>query len=492
MATDAVTPDLLGAAEALNAATPTTTTNTSSTTVETPGTETTAVIDGGETTVDGGGETTLTTESQPNEGDGTNTTAAGSAPGMPVKGSQVTEYLKAQLAASPENKAVLQSLRDAYFKHGDYEKIFGSVKDARELQNFLNGVAGITQGNANLGQVTEALGRLTNFQQNVLASDQKLYSGSPEVIENIVSDLKDVGRIDALGKLGIPFLQALAREDNKGYWNVASTLITSEMRSAGFHDVYASIFESLQRGDVKAAQAALGSLGRWYNELDKLAQNAAQPDGLSAERQAFEKERAEFANQKTNEWRTGVYKEAEGLVTKHLSKSFAPFLKLPFFKALASNKPALQALGKDIRAAMHDRLQNDKTFQSAMKGFWGQKNPDKAAILQYTGARIESIADQVVRDTVNLRYPMWAQKGGNGAAGRVAGKTTVAGQVAPNPSGPGNSPATATYVAQRPSRDAIDFTAQNAELEMIKGRARLKGTSKWVTWRKPYAPEVRG
>jgi len=478
MATDAVVPDLVSAAEALNA-TPTTTT-TETTTVETSGTEA-----GAETPIADGG--TLTTEGQPEgegQGDGTNAdaTAAGSAFGMPVKGSQVTEYLRAQLTASPENKAVLQSLRDAYFKHGDYEKIFGSVKDARELQNFLNGVAGVTSGNANLGQVTEAFGRLTNFQQNVLASDQALYSGDASVIDNVCSDLRETGHIDALGKLATPFIQAVARELPDAYWSqIAAPIIVSELRAAGFTEVYNGLFSALQRGDTRAAQQALGSLGKYYNSLSEMTQAGQQEDPFSTERAAFEKEKSAFASQKQSEWRNGIYSEADGLVTKHLSKSFAPFLRLPFFKALSSNKAALQALGKDIRAAMHDRLKNDRTFQTAMKGFWGQAKPDKDAILRYTSARIESLADQVVRDTVHLRYPMFAQRGGSGAAGRIAGKTTVAGQ---QPTGPGSSPMNPIFVSQRPARESIDFSAPDAELNLIRGVAKLKGQTRFVTWRK--------
>jgi hypothetical protein len=114
-----------------------------------------------------------------------------------------------------------------------------------------------------------------------------------------------------------------------------------------------------------------------------------------------------------------------------------------------------------------------------MKAMWGQKAPDRAKIEEYHKARVESISEKLVRDTVQSMYPGYSR--GGAAAGRVAAATDKkAAQVKTE------TAAVATgkpiYVAQKPKD--LDRERKGWELEEINGRGYLKGSGKWVTWRR--------
>jgi hypothetical protein len=122
-----------------------------------------------------------------------------------------------------------------------------------------------------------------------------------------------------------------------------------------------------------------------------------------------------------------------------------------------------------------------------MKAMWGAKTPDRAKIEEYHKAKVDSMAEDLVRGVVQKMYPGYAK--GGAAAGRVAAKAAKVATAAKV-----DAKAVATnkpvYVAQKPGRDMLDIDhvdkngKSDAVMEMIAGRGFLKGSGKWITWRK--------
>jgi hypothetical protein len=443
----------------------------------------------------------------------------------------VHQAIKKLRDADPANAGVAKILKDSYERSRAYSQVFASVNEARDFKSAIEARGGL-----------DGIQKLETFQQEVLNSDNLLFAGDPSTITNLVSDLKETGHIDALGKLATPFLSALQAEDPEAFKGVARSVMVQGLEANRFQpfikDVNSRVAEASRQAlsvaqslegiltigkdgkvyatdattpeNLRALTTALKglsgllksgsaenpglaeqtqSLQTWFDEQSKASASspktaaeklAPEMEKFNKERDAFNKQRTDFESQQVENQRNAIVSEADKGNIRMLGKSLTPFLKMAFFQGLG--KPALSELGKDIRSALYNSLTNDKAYQSAMKGFWSQKTPNRDQILQYHNAKVESIADRIVRDTVQLRYPMYAK--GGAAAGRVAAKTTAAG-AGKQIGGAGTTPKTATYVAQRPKPEDMDMAAPNAELEMIAaGRARLKSTGKWVTWRK--------
>ena len=262
--------------------------------------------------------------------------------------------------------------------------------------------------------------------------------------------------------------------------------------------VIAGLEQALSDPDPAKAIAAAkelitGKYGikQWYQGL--AAENKKQKEtAVSPERQALDKERADFVKQqedfKTNQ--TTVFKNSVASVCEKsnntlLGTQLKPFLKMPYFQGYGREN--LIPLGTTIKNNLYAALKADNVYQAQMKAMWGAKTPDRGKIEEYHRTRVESIAEELVRTTVQKMYPNYTK--GGAAAGRIAaaadkeaGETKV------------EQKAVATgkpiYVAQKPSREALDMDhvdksgKPDAVIEMINGRGFLKGSGKWVTWRK--------
>ena len=152
---------------------------------------------------------------------------------------------------------------------------------------------------------------------------------------------------------------------------------------------------------------------------------------------------------------------------------------MPFFKSFSREN--FIPLGNTIKADLYEDLKADKAYQAQMKAMWGAKTPDRAKITEYHKAKVEAIADRIVRTAVQKMYPGYA-KGGS-AAGRVAAveaKKTAQAKVETAAAASGKP----IYVAAKPAWDSIDWDKDPKQHLFIAGKAYLKGSGKLVTWRK--------
>jgi hypothetical protein len=392
---------------------------------------------------------------------------------------EIRTALKAFRDASPANVAATKVLHGAYERWEAAKAIYpGGINEMKQAQEFAQLVGG-----------AEGYEKLTSTVQAAEASDTQLYSGDPQLIQNIVDDLKSNGKLDALGKLAPSFLDAVKANDEKGYYAAFAPHFLAGLETANLPGAINGLAKALSDPDpVKALAAAKvisEDLKTWYKGLDETNKKAkdavVSPERkkLDEDRAAFLKEQNDFKTNQSTEFKNSVAKSCESVNNKSLGAELGTFLKMPFFKGFGREN--LMPLGNTIKANLYATLKADNAYQAQMKAMWSAKQPDRAKIEEYHKARVDSIAKDIVRDTVQRMYPGYAK--GGAAAGRVAAATekkAVAAKVEDTAAASGKP----VYVATKPKWEAIDWDKDPKQLLYITGKAYLKGTNKLVTWRK--------
>lgn len=400
-------------------------------------------------------------------------------PGTEKTPQEIRSLLKAMRDADPKNLAAVKQLHGAFERWEAAKAIYpGGVNEMRQAKEFVDLVGG-----------HEGLEKLQGTVTAAEASDAQLYEGSPELIENIVADLKANGKLDALGKLTAPFLDAVKANDEAGYYKAFSPHFLEALQTVNMPGAINGMVKALSDPDpAKAVEAAKGiaeGLKKWYDDLDsenkKTKENVVSPERkkLDEDRAAFLKQQEDFKTNQTTEFKNNVAKTCESVNNKTLGAELAPFLKFSFFKGFGREN--LIPLGNTIKSNLYATLKADNAYQAQMKAMWGAKTPDRAKIEEYHKARVASVAKDIVRDTVQKMYPGYAK--GGAAAGRVAAaaeKKEVAAKVEDKAVASGKP----VYVAEKPKWDAIDWDRDPKQLLYITGKAYLKGTGRLVTWRK--------
>ena len=391
------------------------------------------------------------------------------------------------LEATPQNvRTTLKSLKDADAKnapivkelHGAYERwtaakqIFpkgvAEMKAAKELNDLVGGPEGweATQ------QVVEA----------IKASDEKIYSGDASIHDDIVEDLKAEGKLDQYPKLVTAGVEKLKQVDPKAYETLSQPILHSELMDANFHGALGSLVKALTlpadatpeviAKAVKDAFEVATGMNKWWTGLDKankqVASTKVDPERvkLEEERKKFSDQQKEFATKQTKEFQTAVSKEADTVSKNALGKALQPFTKMAYFKGYTRDN--YQPLAATIMGDLYDTLKADKTYQAQMKALWGAKSPDKAKILEYHTAKVQSLANDIVRRSVQKMYPDHAKDGA--AAGRVKAANDKKAATAKT-----DAAAAATgkpvYVAVKPSWDSIDWDKDPKQHLYIAGKA---------------------
>jgi hypothetical protein len=164
---------------------------------------------------------------------------------------------------------------------------------------------------------------------------------------------------------------------------------------------------------------------------------------------------------------------------------------MPFFKDFPRETKV--DLGNGIKDRLYSTLKADKAYQIQMKALWGAKSPDKAKIVAYHQTTLKNIAEDIVRTTIQNRYPGYA-KGGS-AAGKAAA-AVVKKETAVKAATQSVATGKPIYVASRPTnlvREPIkvngkDYSSSDLQTLQILGRGFVKTTDgksvKFVTWRR--------
>lgn len=406
-------------------------------------------------------------------------------PGDKTTPDNIRKTLKAIKDADPNNAAAVKVLHGSYERWEAAKKVFPKgVAEMRAAKDFMNLVGG-QEGYEQLNTTLEA----------VRASDQKLYNGDPSLLEDIYEDLKSEGKLDAFGKLLSPFIDKVKASDSEAFYKAFEPHFLAGIEEVNLNGALAGLVkvltlpEGAKPEDITAAltkaQKIAGDAHNWYKGLKTQQESAknARPDPerikLDEDRKKFNEEQEKFKTNQTKQFQDSVGKECETYNNQSLGSQLKDYLKMPFFKGFP--RETLMDLGNGIKQHLYATLKADKIYQGQMKAMWGAKSPDKTKIVEYHNAKLDSIAADVVRQTVQKRYPGYAK--GGAAAGRVAAanaKKETAKKV--------DAAAVATgkpvYVAQKPAWESIDWDKDPKQMLYITGKAYLRGSNKFVTWRK--------
>ncbi len=336
---------------------------------------------------------------------------------------------------------------------------------------------------------------LTQKIQAVEDTDALLYSGDPKIWEHVIEDLKSEGKIDALGKLAPSFLDNLKENDKKGYYSAFAPHFYSGLLEVNMEGAIGGLVEALTIPEgatpeilaaaLAKAREVAGGMDKWFKglqEVEKKAKaDAVNPERqkLEDERKAFKAEQEKFKTEASKRVQTEIVTECDKYNNKSLGQALGPYLKMPFFKGFP--RETLVDLGNGIKTRLFESLEKDATYQAQMKAFWKGASPNRAKITEYHNAKLDSIAEEIVRQTVQQRYPGYA-KGGS-AAGRVAAATEKKVE-AKKVDAAAVASGKPVYVAVKPKWEAIDWEKDPKQHLYITGKAYLKGSNKLVTWRK--------
>ena len=490
--------DTSAAADSATVETPTTeveTPITDSATVETPTTEVETPTDGKETELKNADGSDKTPEQQ----EAFKTAAAARAESdktLESAPATVRAALKAMRDADPKNAGVVKELHGAYERWGAAKTIFPKgVEEMREAKAFIDAVGG-----------PEGYQKSQDMINQVLASDELLYAADPKIWDNVIEDLKANGHPEALGQLAPSFLDKLKTTDETAYYDAFKPHFFDGLKASNVGSFVTQFNAALAAKDATGASKPdmdtitklVGAITGWYGDLEKEAKNKTtapvdtpERKKFLAEKAAFEKTRTEDGQRKQKEFETSVATEAEHKNNTILGKVLGGFLKMPFFKDFPYETKV--DLGNGIKERLYAALKADKAYQIQMDAMWKQKTPDRAKMIQYHEAKVQSIAQDIVTKTVQNRYPGYA-KGGT-AAGKAAAAVEKK-EVAKKTDAASVNTNKPVYVASRPEnlvREPIkvggkDYSTSDLITMQITGKGFVKSTDgksvRLVTWRR--------
>lgn len=399
----------------------------------------------------------------------------------------IRKALKGFRDADPKNAPYVKALHGAYERWQASQQIFPKgVNEMREAKEFIELVGG-----------PEGFETLQGKVADIQATDELLAAGDPKLIENIVEDLKGAGKIDALGKLTGPWLDAVKKNDPDGFYKAFEPQFVAGLEEVKIPEVVAAmigatVLEAGKEKDPEALAAALakvktiaGNFDKWIKSHQEKVKNAKSTEldpervKLNQEREQFKKQQEEFKTNQSKEFQAGVAKDQDKHNNSALGSALKDYVKLPFFKGF--KEASWRDLAGGIRTNLFSALKADKTYQAQMKAMWGAKTPDRGRILEYHNGKVDSIVKDIVRRTIETRYPGYAK--GGAAAGRVAAaaqKKDADTKAAEQAQATGKP----VYVATKPAWEAIDWDKDPKQYLYAAGKAYLKAGGKFVTWRK--------
>jgi hypothetical protein len=406
----------------------------------------------------------------------------------------VRKALKVMRDTDPKNAGVVKELHGSFERWNAAKAIFPKgVQEMQDAKAFIDTVGG-----------PEGYQKMQESLDAITATDELLYAADPKLWDNVIEDLKASGHPEALGALAPSFMSKLKAHDSQAYYDAFTPHFLDGLKEVHMDNFVGQFNAALNtkndKGevvpDINKITGLVKSITDWYKDLEATAKPKDPVDSperkkFLAEKTAFEKTQQEAATQKQVEFNNSVGEACDKYNNQALGKHLGTFLRLPYFKDFPYETKV--DLGNGIKDRAYATLKADATYQAQMKAMWKQKNPDRAKIEQYHKAKMDSIAESIVRTTVQSRYPNYA-KGGS-AAGRVAAATV---KKAADTKAATVSVATGKpiYVATRPDnlvREPIkignkEYSAADLVTLQIMGRGYVRNTDgksyRFVTWRK--------
>ena len=408
----------------------------------------------------------------------------------------VRSALKAMRDSDPKNAGVVKELHGAFERWNAAKQIFPKgVAEMTEAKAFIDSVGG-----------PEGYSKMQEMINTVTATDELLYAADPKLWENVIDDLKANNHPEALGALAPSLLAKLKEHDSEGYYNTTIPVVADALKEVHMDSFVsqfnAALTEKNEKGEavpnVPKIASLVKSITDWYSDLDKDAKSrttapveTAASKALAAREAAFNKRETEAASEDRKKVEFVIAEDCDKHNNRSLGKALGGFLKLPYFKDFPYETKV--DLGNGIKDRLYAALKADKSYQVQMSAMWKSKTPDRAKMLQYHQAKVDSIANDIVTKTVQGRYPGYA-KGGS-AAGKAAA-AVVKKEITAKADATSVNTGKPVYVATRPTnlvREPIkvngkDYSTSDLVTLQIMGRGFTRTTDgkgyRFITWRR--------
>src|SRR5579862_6966415 len=189
------------------------------------------------------------------------TTAKDSGVALPKSISQALKALQDGNPNDPNIRSAVKQLRDAFFSNQAMVKEFGTVAAAKEAKAILSELAG---GSTDLKTIREQVSSTKGTLEAIAESDALLYSGDPQLVQNVVADLKEEGKLDSLGKLTGHFLEATKTEDPEAFVGLQRSILLDSLYESNFPQTVNALSAALKAGDTDKAKSIVRSVVRWF------------------------------------------------------------------------------------------------------------------------------------------------------------------------------------------------------------------------------------
>jgi hypothetical protein len=263
-----------------------------------------------------------------------------------------------------------------------YKTVYPTVRDARETKLAVDAIGGV--------------GKIAEMQQSVAHMaeiDSMLEAGDPKVLDEIFQ-LAPKG----IAKLAPAILDRLAESNPQAYTHAVAPHALSFLDTQGVTDALDAMVQAFNAGKPDEAKGVLAKIVNWYKSIiSSSSHTAVKPD---PEREAFEKERETFSQQKYH----GEVKATFDQVISHAEQTLD--------KHLAADRKRLGLSDESYALLREDAwkyLQSDRNADPVFKAAIGTKINDKTRSIStdavsFLNAQTDAKAKAACDKAIRVRY----------------------------------------------------------------------------------------
>lgn len=288
---------------------------------------------------------------------------------------------QAEAVTDPNEKASLladaQALTNSVGKVGAYEKVYPTVREARETKALVESFGG-REGLANAQQT------LSRVQE----IDHKLEIGDPSAAKTMWDEAPQ-----GMAKLVNPILSEFEQRSPQEYDKAMAPHAVKFLDKSGFPEAYDDMVSAYQAGDKARGDALSAKLAQWVT---------AQRQGQQQEKRAdpeVERLQRELDERKSGESKQATDRAYSDVVT-HAGPTIDKYLR-PIVAKLGLSKEQYSALREDTWKHLQDTRNSDETYKLTANAKYKQSMD---AATTYIKGETESRAQASARARANFWY----------------------------------------------------------------------------------------
>lgn len=365
----------------------------------------------------------------------------------------------------PEAKAELKPVEPrtiATSIHESLQKFFKEAKptaEGKELLQKINAEVGslykqVAETKAAAKDVDEVISSAKELRELVDASDNLVYAGDPQIVENIYEDVVATnGDAEAFNKLVPAFVEKLKETNPESYYKQhVAPIYQHALQETGMVDAVRGLIAAYNKGDTSALRSGIEAIAKHISEV---GQRTTEYTKAKAEAQATVA-RAQMQTQ--------IQDSCELEMNKQLGAALKPLLQTTELGTY--KRETLVELARHMRQVTKATLLSDKTFQETMGKLWKAPTLDVEKIRQVFNDKVVKIAGECTEKAIRQIYPHLSKRQAKKDATPKTVKTPM-----------GN----AVLLSAKP-RD-LDRSVKNSDTMEIAGYGYRKGSKQLITWR---------